>query len=203
MKLPEYIEAYNAPTGSGEPKGILDQIRGNVTNDKIPNYVVPTSSGDFYGSNGNPIRLSDYWHGVESTGYYQVEFKDRYVFLTHYSLRSWGIEIEYHSKEWDLYGFNADEEPTLLSSDTSVGSTYCGDGDKCNHLTWGTFEIKNTPKKVYRFFRIMHPKYKWFVLSGIEFFGILLTKKSRCCKSIPLGFRVQKTLLLMILVCLS
>ena len=45
MTLPEFIEAFDAPTGSDEPHGILYQIRGNVTNDKITNFVVPASKG--------------------------------------------------------------------------------------------------------------------------------------------------------------
>ena len=152
MSLPEYIEALNAPTGGNVPYGILHQIRGNVTNDKIVNYVVPKTSGTTYGNKNIPIMLSsNYWHSYETTGYYQIEFKERTVFPTHYSFK--GYEAAY-SKEWNLYGFNYENEDyTLLSSDTSVGSTYCGSGSSCASIGWGTFKIKNTPQKAFRYFR--------------------------------------------------
>ena len=127
MTLPQYIEALDAPTGSNEPHGILYQIRGNVTNDQITNYVIPTYSGSYSGNLKEPIKWTNFWQGYPSSGYYQIEFKDRFVFPTHYSLK--GSNGYTCSKEWDLYGFNSGETPFLLSSDTSVGSTYCGDSN--------------------------------------------------------------------------
>ena len=210
MTLPRFIEAFDAPTGSDEPRGILYQIRGNVTNNKITNFVVPTAYGASSASGAwayrlySPIKWTDAWQGQESTGYYQIEFKDRFVFPTSYSLK--GKSGASYGKEWDLYGFNSGETPVLLSSDTTDGSTYCG---SCSN-DWGTFKIKNPPKKAYRFFRFNHPKYRNFLSAGVEFFGIFSTngvkvkmKKSRRYKSIPLKFRFQSPLLVMIVICVS
>ena len=202
MTLPEYIEAFDAPTGSTEPRGILYYIRGNVTNDQITNYVVPTESGLSAENPQGPIKWAGPWQGQESSGYYQVEFKGRFVFPTYYSLK--GYDCFSYAKEWDLYGFNSNEDPTLLSSDTSIDSTYCGDDDNCVGSNCGTFKIKNTPQKAYHFFRLTHPKYEDFLFAGIEFFGIFFSKKKRrCYKSAPLRFHVKLSLLTMVIVCVS
>ena len=202
MTLPDYIEAFDAPTGSDEPHGILYQIRGNVTNDQITNFVVPTEYGSYNGNLYNPIKWTGLWQGIESSGYYQIEFKERFVFPTNYSLK--GNSFSSYGNKWDLYGFNSGEPPVLLSSDTSIGSTYCGDYYYCSGNNWGTFKIKNPPQKAYRFFRFAHPKCECLMFAGVEFFGIFSTKSvkakmknSRRYKSIPLRFR------LMIVICVS
>jgi hypothetical protein len=211
MSLPEYIEAFNAPTGSAVPYGIIDQIRGNVTNDYILNYVTPTAVGSSNGDANAPIKLSGPWQGSTSSGYWQVEFKNRFVFPTNYSLKGWNDG--YYSKEWNLFGFNdGDQEHTLLSDDTSFGSTYCGSGSLCASRDWGTFAIKYTPNKAFRYFRITHPSYTYFLFSGIEFFGIFSTngttttvnkKKTHCFMSIPFCFKLQTSLFVMIIIYLS
>ena len=177
MTLPEYIEAFDAPTGSNEPHGILYQIRGNVTNDKLTNFVIPTCSGSYNANPHDPIKWSDPWQRSSSSGYYQIEFKDRFVFPTHYSLKGYA---GYFAKEWDLYGFNSGDTPTLLSSDTSVGSTYCGDSDSdYPNDNWGTFNIKNTPQKAYRFFSIHTSKISIFVIFRDRILWSILNKWSK------------------------
>jgi len=209
MSLPEYIVTLNVSTGIEEPHGIIYQIRSYVTNDNITNYVIVDTNGSAVYYKNNPIKWSDYWQGSDYNGYYQVEFKDRFVFPTHYSLRGRSGSYSY-SKEWNLFGFNSeDEDFTLLSNDTCYGSTYCAGGIYigCNSPDWGTFAIKNTPHKAFRYFRITHPSYNCFYISGIEFFGVFTTnlsvlivkRESNCSNAIPLFFRLHTPLILVII----
>jgi hypothetical protein len=214
MSLPEYIEALNAPTGNNVPYGIIEQIRGNVTNSNILSYVVPTFNGsqNTYGNINNPIIQNGFWQSWDSSGYFQVEFRNRYVFPTHYSLKSskgWDS-----STYWNLYGFNSgDQVHTLLSNDTCINSTYTrGQTDE-----WGTFAIKYPPNKAFRYFRITHPTHTYFALSGIEFFGFLSTNgitqhvptptvtknKLNCHTCIPVYFKLQTSLFLIVITLLS
>jgi hypothetical protein len=203
MSLPNYIEALNAPTSNGVQHGIINQIRSNVTNSNILSYVIATSYGRYDGAIDNPILLSGPWQGTISAGYWQVEFKNAFVFPTHYSLKGYG-EGWTTALEWNLFGFNSENEDyTLLSNDTLVGTNYCGGLAKCKSHNWETFAINNPPQKAFRYFRITHPYYMHFTLSGIEFFGIFSTngatpsinkKKLNCIISIPLLFRLQTPL---------
>ena len=90
MSLPELIEAHNIPTGSATPNGIIAKLRPQVSN--ISNYVVPFCNvGSLYGDDISTIVT---WNGVfetnnNSEAYVQVEFKERYVFATHYSLKGY------------------------------------------------------------------------------------------------------------------
>ena len=126
MTLPRFIEAFDAPTGSNEPHGILYQIRGNVTNDQITNFVVPTTYGasNSYGAWTYrlyyPIKWTskyDAWQGQDSAGYYQIEFKDRFVFPTNYSLKGspWA-----YAKEWNLYLQTQALDPLIAEMATVV-----------------------------------------------------------------------------------
>ena len=194
MSLPSHINAFNAPTGSNEPQGIIYEIRKLVTNDLIENFVSAKTNGSFTGNENGPIKLNCQCQSRPEESYYQIEFKNTFLFPTFYSLKGHGAA---YSKEWNLYGFNYENEKhTLLSADTSVGSTYCVGNN------WGTFKIKNTPRKGFRFFRFTHPKYRNFLLSGIDFFGIL-SSKNMFYKTIPSKSCFNSALLLIIVICLS
>jgi hypothetical protein len=168
MSLPEYIQAYNVPTGNSTPDGIITAIKRKVPN--ILDYVVPTSDTSYWGNISTVVT----WDGYVQTGpniqaYIQIEFKDRYVFATHYSLKGYGSNGWCYAKEWYLYGFDSvGETPTLITTNTSAGSTYCGSGSHCYNNNWGTFAIPN-PNKSYRFLRI-----KIKTLSYCSNYGILL-----------------------------
>jgi hypothetical protein len=179
MTLPVTIDARDAPTGSGTPNGIITALKSQVPN--VLSYVVPTSStGSIYGSVSNIVTWSGDFHVWDANlkVYFQIEFKERYVFATHYSLKGSGSGNYIFSRVWDLYGFDSEGDvPTLITTNTSVGSTYCGDGTHCKNSDWGTFEILN-PTRSYRFLRFQIKEksvssYDWkIVLTGFEVFGI-------------------------------
>ena len=179
MCIPDIIEAGT----STEPHGIIYSIRKIVSNDKILKYVsASTTARSIEGSIetlvkwDNESRSSDDDDNNNNV-YVQIEFKNRFVHPTNYSFK--GISTNYYSKEWKLYGLNSpNEEPTLLSTASSAGSSYCGDGTNCNSDSWGTFATNPTDKS-FRFFRINCTKssittVKWRItLAGFEIFGTL------------------------------
>jgi hypothetical protein len=209
MTLPEYIEALNAPSGNNTPYGIIERIRGNVGSSNILSYVYPTNYGDQVssGNTNNPILQSGYWQGSGTNNYWQVEFKNRFVLPTHYSLR--GAPGRTTSKDWLLYGFSSEGiDYTLLSNDTYIGTTF----GAYSTSDWATWSIKYPPNRVFRYFRFTHPGYKYFAFSGIEFFGIFSTNgstqsvnmmKLQCYTYIPLFFRFQTSLFLIFITLMS
>jgi hypothetical protein len=178
MSLPEFIEAHNIPTGNSTPNGIITALKSQVSN--VLTYVVPTSNTETaYGNISNVVT----WNGMYQTSsiegaYVQIEFKDRYVFATHYSLKGYGSNYWCYAKQWYVYGFNSvGETPTLIITHTSEGSTFCGYGRNCVNDNWGTFAIPN-PSKSYRFLRIQvkeqscSTSYIVVMLGGFEVFGV-------------------------------
>ena len=164
------------------------------------NFVdVSTNAASQYGTLDTIVKWDSYWTSSDSEyAYAQNEFKNKYVYPTHYSLK--GFQNYAFAKEWYLYGFNSEnEEPTLLSEETSEGSTFCGptcSQDICCNDNWGTFEM-NPTNKGFRFFRIKcktasstrYSKYR-IALRGLEVFGtlssLLKRKKTYCFKSCPM-----------------
>ena len=176
MSLPEYIEAKDIPTGSNEPCGIICKLKSQVSN--VLTYIEATSTSAI---NHGQLSYIVSWEDLFQTkndqnSYVQIEFKDRYIFPTHYSFRGWDGSYSYH-KEWDIYGYNSlnnDEE--LITTNTSADSTFCSPGTYCSGKTWGTFAIQN-PKKAYRYLKIKlktpsNPNFYAILLSGFEVFGI-------------------------------
>ena len=89
MSLPELIVANNIPTGSATPNGIIATLRPQVPN--FLDFVVASSNtARNFGDVSNIVT----WSGGFQTNnnkeaYVQVEFKERYVFATHYSLKGY------------------------------------------------------------------------------------------------------------------
>jgi hypothetical protein len=177
MSLPEFIEAHNIPTGNSVPNGIITALKSKVSN--VSSFVIPTSNTQTgFGDISSIISWSGHFQTKSSTeAYVQIEFKERYVFATHYSLKGWGSGTACFAKGWYLYGLNSTEEtPTLITTHTSEGSTFCGYGSHCINDNWGTFTIPN-PSKSYRFLRIKvkEPSCNSFYvifLGGFEVFGV-------------------------------
>jgi hypothetical protein len=182
MSLPEFIEANNIPTGNGVPSGIITALKSKVSN--VLSYVVPTSNT---AADSGDVTNIVTWNGGFTTqdnteAYVQVEFKDRYVLATHYSLKSYSIYGYCFAKEWYLYGFDSvGETPTLITTNTSEGSTFCGTDSYCSSNDWATFTIPNSSIP-YRFLRFQIKKSTctvWRVsLSGFEVFGVYSKDKS-------------------------
>ena len=202
MCLPEIIKAVNISSGSDEPHGIIYYVRNNILVSNLNNFFkLSTNATSPSGSLDTLISWNNVWSSSNSkNSYVQIEFKNKYVFPTHYSLK--GAKGYYFAKEWNLYGFNSEnEEPVLLATDNSIESTYCGDpstcltGYDCCNDDWGTFSI-NITNKGYRFFRLKckTPSYEplpyRFVVSGFEIFGTLssslkMKKRTFCFNSYP------------------
>ena len=207
MSISNVFVTNEIPTGADEPNGIIYNIRKNVTDTNILNYIVPTANVSTLNGNIQTIvKWDSYWQSEDNNkeAFLQIEFKTRFVVPTHYSLKG---KLGYaYSKEWYLYGYNTlNEEPTLLSTDTSVGSTYCGntndDTNTCRNDNWGTFPIKYKVNKGFKYFGIRikkpnNPSYWRIAMRGFEVFGTLSiyqsissirTKRTYCFKSYPLN----------------
>ena len=89
MSLPDVIEATNIPSGSEEPQGIIYKIREKVSSSNVLNFVdVSTNATSQYGTLDTIAKWDSYWTSSESEyAYAQIEFKDKYVYPTHYSLK--------------------------------------------------------------------------------------------------------------------
>ena len=191
MSISDVIVADEIPVGNAEPHGIFYKIRQNVTNDYILNYIQPSST-DYY--NSGDIQSVVKWDGNGWQGgnnqntYLLIDFKDRFIFPTHYSMK--GRKDKYFAKEWILYGLNSTNgSPVEITRNTSVGSTFCGDPSICSAAAstctgcccnddWGTFII-NSPTGAFRYLKMMsllssHSTSNWYMaMRGFEVFGIL------------------------------
>ena len=205
MSISNIFFADDIPSGADEPHGIIYNIRQNVTSTNILTYVEPTSNvSTANGDVKTVVKWDSYWQsGTNKEAFLQIEFKTRFVHPTHYSLK--GRSSYNYAKEWYLYGYNSlDEEPTLLSTNTSVGSTFCGntndDTKTCSNDNWGTFPVNYKGDKGFRYFGIKSKKLNtsvWRIaLRGFEVFGTLsiyqsisLIRKKRtyCFRSCPLN----------------
>ena len=198
MKLPDLLEAHNVPIGKYEPHGIIYKLKQKGV-DLLSN-VIPSTNTDI--SLGN-IESVVTWDDAVQThsnpkAYIQIEFKDRYVFATHYSFKGYTTsDGRSYQKQWYLCGLNSpDDEPVNITTNTSVGSTFCGSDTWCNSNSWATFAIPN-PKRAFRILRfiVKEPSYIYWVmlLGGLEVFGIYSkdgrtkVRRTYCFKSYPLS----------------
>ena len=176
LSLPDVIEANNIPSGANVPNGIIAQIRSSVSD--ITSYVEPSIYGSpIYGKKDALVKWDSYTQPSGRDAYWQVEFKQGYVYPTFYSLK--GSDGYGFVKEWVLYGFNSlSEEKVILSKNKSEGSTFCGTSGFCNGNNWGTFSI-DPVKKAFKYFRMMSitpSNDGWHLMSaGFELFGIYST----------------------------
>jgi hypothetical protein len=208
MTVSDVIVADEIPVGSAEPHGIIYKIRQNVTNNNILNYVQPTTNYQYAGNIETVVKWDSYWLGGSNQNtYLLIDFKNRFIFPTHYSIK--GYSGRCFAKEWILYGLNSTNgSPVEITRNTSIGSTFCGDpsgcGSGCCNDKWGTFMINN-PTGAFRYLKIMSlvpscGTSSWYMaFRGFEIFGILskdgrtsLTKtptprKTYCFRSYPIN----------------
>ena len=210
MSIPNVFVAKSIPKGADDPHGIIYYIRQKVGNDEILKYVKPSANVSTNAGNVQTIvKWDSYWQSQSNNkdAFLQIEFKTRFVHPTHYSLKSKkGFQ---YATEWYLYGYNTmNEEPTLLSTDSSVDSTYCNkttDKDtSCNNDNWGTFPIKHKANKGFRYLGIKNkkpsnPSYWRLTFSSFEVFGKLsiyqLKSKTRKKVSVYVLLRLFSTYL--------
>ena len=182
MTFSSRFEANNPPTGAGVPNGIIATIRASVGKSNIASYVIPTTNRPSgYTDINNIVKWNDMWTSSNNfDAYFQIEFKDSYVYPTYYSLQ--GSKSGSYAKEWYLYGFNDEkEQTTIVSENTSVGSTFCTGSENCASNDWGTFQIINKVEP-FRYFRlaIKAPStstYPCTCVNGFEIFGLYSTSK--------------------------
>ena len=198
--LPELIEAKDVSTGTDEPHGIIYLLSNNVSN--IISYVIPTTNaGTSYGNINGPITRNNWFQsGDRNDAYYQIEFKDRYVYPTHYSFKGYNGPYSF-TKEWYVQGLNSlSDSPTLLTTETNEGSSFCSNEINCDNSNWATFAIPKQ-QKAFRFIRFTRKtsstssKSKRVLFAGIDVFGIYSkdgktnfgkAKRTYCFKSYPL-----------------
>jgi hypothetical protein len=209
MTIPDVIVADEIPIGSEEPHGVIYKIRQKVSNDNILDFVEPTTNYHYAGNIESVVKWDYLWQGGSNQNtYLLIDFKDRFIFPTHYSMKGWKTAC--FAKEWALYGLNSlDESQILISSNTSVGSTFCGDpstcgGGACCTNDWGTFMI-NSPTRAFRYLKVTILVKTcgisgWYLAIGsFEVFGILskdgrtsltrmpIPRKTFCLKSYPMN----------------
>lgn len=214
MQLPQLIEAYDVPSGKYEPHGIIYKLKQRGV-DILSNVIPSTNTAINFGKIDNVVTWED---GVQThsnkEAYIQIEFKERYVFATHYSLKGHSISSGCsYQKQWYLCGLNSpDDEPVNITTNTSAGSTFCGTDTWCNSSSWATFAIPK-PQRSFRILRIVvkEPSYIYWtvLLGGIEVFGIysnngrIKVKRTYCFKSYPLKHRapILELLRMIIIMC--
>ena len=182
MTLPAYLVAKNAPSGNTEPHGLIYSIRSRVSN-FISCLITSSDSSNVHGSLESIVKWDNGWQGYSNNNFYvQLEFKNRYVFPTHYSFKGWSQY--YYTNEWYFYGLNSPSDiPTLLSENASAKSTFCdGSTSVCSNNEWGTFEI-SVKGRGFRYFRIVSKKSTYpgsalyMAFSGFDIFGTLSLAK--------------------------
>ena len=174
MICPDTIEAPYPNRNSTE--GIISKFRNLNPNEKIESVFVPTSTSI---DNGNLNTLL-YWNsGVQlrqsSSSFFEIEFKDYFIFPLGYSLR--GFQSKHFALRWKFSGYTEDHSKEVsFGSYKSEGSGFCGTGSVCSSNSWGTFQ-NNRQKNCFRFLRWTFEEgsfsLKYFALGGIEVFGIL------------------------------
>ena len=174
LSVPDVIEANKIPVGSESPKGIIYQIKSQVSD--ILSYVKPSYKGELNGFDINAIvRWSSMTQVIGKGDYLQVKLEHGYVYPTYYSIK--GYQNSCFAKEWYLYGLNEENgEETLLSENKSAGSTFCGTAESCDSNNWATFSI-NPVQKVFKYFRMKcktssNNAYKVLMLGGFELYGV-------------------------------
>jgi hypothetical protein len=181
MSISDVIIANQISVGIEEPHGIIYKIREAVTNNNILNFVQPTTN---YHENGNietVVKWDSAWAGQNNKNtYLLIDFKDRFIFPTHYSMK--GRKGHYFAKDWVLYGLNSTAGFSVeISRNTGTGSSFCCSNSTCGigcySDDWGTFKI-NSPTHSFRYLKLMSlapsdPSYWYMTLKGFEVFGIL------------------------------
>jgi hypothetical protein len=195
MNIPDVIVADQISVGNEEPHGIIYKIRQAVTNNNILNFVQPSSNYNAAGNIDTLVKWDGSWlSGENQNAYILIDFKDRFIFPTHYSKK--GYSGLCYAKNWILYGLNSTNgSPVEISRNTSVGSTYCGSASGCSSDNWGTFKI-NSPTRAFRYLKMMSlvsscGTNNWYMtMKGFEVFGILSrdgrtpsSKETYCIKS--------------------
>ena len=133
----EYVE--------GEPfNGILNHLNNECGGNAHRSHAINITASSRGGWNGNPCQLIDYgWTGAWGTqnvshSWVMIDFKDKQVFLTGYSLRAhnWGLN-SYHLKSWVLEGSQDGEKWATI--DEHSDSNALNGPMKCH-----TWKVKKT-----------------------------------------------------------
>jgi hypothetical protein len=121
-----------------------------------------------------------YWqHGNVLNGYFEIDFKDRRLAMTHYSIHNSLDHVsEYHFlKTWTVEGSNDGKEWTVIDSRRNEESLH--GKDKVEVL----FACNGDTQHEFRFIRLYQrglshdPQYYHFLISQFEVFGTLYSTK--------------------------
>jgi hypothetical protein len=121
---------------------------------------------------------SNYWHHDNVLGgYFQVDFKDRRLVLTHYAIHNSVYWVREHDflKTWTVEESNCGKEWTIVDSrendETLHGSSKVQALFTCNRAVRKAFRYV----RLYQRGRSHDPRYYHFLISRFEVFGDLLT----------------------------
>ena len=174
LSVPDSFEANDVPSGTEVPSGIISRIRDETTD--ITSYIELRYSGDGIAGDLNTlIKWDKFAQTYGKDAFFQVGFKHGYVHPISYSIKGYNNNAHF-AKEWYLYGFNEENEMTLLSENKSEGSTFCSTDIGCNNGNWTTFSVDSV-QKAFKYFRMVCKtpsidSNKFLMLGGIDIFGL-------------------------------
>jgi hypothetical protein len=143
--------------GNVHEKGVVN-ITASGTERNVCHNVVKHGWNDFWYSNNTP------------NSWISFDFKDKSVFLQHYTLKSAGFGHHYFT-QWEIEGSNDGNTWESLDSRNTR--------DLCGNYVVKTYECsKSKPEEFFRFIRMRQTDKSsnncdYFMLSEIEFFGTL------------------------------
>ena len=175
MTIPNVIEKPYKPDSVD---GIFSYVKRFNPNIDILSIFKPSTDGEtIHGTINGLVEWSN-WQcdGSKDCEYVQIEFVHKFIYPVGYALK--GYYDKYYAKEWSLYGLDENKEETLIASNSSKNSHFCGDSDKCLNDYWGTFTFPPI-KKAFRYLRWKKDvsQDSWIAYGGIEVFGVLSTDK--------------------------
>ncbi|OHS98879.1 hypothetical protein TRFO_34782 [Tritrichomonas foetus] len=176
------LKYFIQPSTNHEFEGIFNRLNqecfGNCATKKLIDitcssikYTSPEFLFDY-----STLSIEDWWTlKNENNGYIQIDFKDKMINLSHYSLHTpvCSEKISHTPKTWTIEGSNDLNRWNILDSRSNDPYTK-------NYNSFHCYECSNKDNKFYRYIRFYlrgqdHGDWYYSELSGIEFFGNLIS----------------------------
>ena len=184
MKIPSII---NAKDTSNPLNGIIKKIKDYSSDPISDKIIVPYAVPSYWGNCKNPIMWDgDFATNDQDRAYLIVQFPNRFLHPTHYTIRGVQTAGYHYQKEWEVYGYNKGEEdyPSkwwIISKNVSTKDTFCGADECCVTTRRVSLFPMTVASKGFEYIRFKatlgYTSTNRFTTSAIEFFGTLSTKK--------------------------
>ena len=195
MSLPASIK-YASSNGS-PPDGLINAIKTKYgIQNPISSGIIKLEASSTASGNIETVVLwnTDCWRTKSESGsYIQLQFSQRYVFLSGYSIGEVSTG-SYYSKTWRVQGFNPGEKNSpnkwsLLSRNTSAERNLCSCASNCNGNAFRTYNV-NQRNKGFQFIRFTCEESSAggtscrFATSGLELYGTLSSTNFHSSKKV-------------------